>query len=196
MNNNEILYDHYKDTISIVKKEENKRNKMFVIILIHFIILFLISIKPESIYNTISDLLKENLKTGFYFSINVLQTTIMISMLYCTIRYYQINIHIDKTYVYVHKIEEVISLNVCIDFSREGKSYLTKYPKTLDCIYYSYKYFFPLIYVIALIFRVIVNNTWNDWKIKFLEITITLILIVLNLLYIFDTYTQEKSNKN
>jgi len=191
MDNNGILYDHYKDTVNIVKNEENKRNKMFIVILIHLIILFFISIKPESIYNTISELLKENFKTGFYFSINVIQIMVMISMLYCTIRYYQINIHIDKTYVYIHKIEEDIAGMVCEDFSREGKSYLTNYPKTLDCIYYSYKYFFPLIYVIALISRVIINRTWHDWKIKLIEVIITLILIVLNALYMFDTYNQK-----
>jgi len=191
MDNNGILYDHYKDTVNIVKNEENKRNKMFIVILIHLIILFFISIKPESIYNTISELLKENFKTGFYFSINVIQIMVMISMLYCTIRYYQINIHIDKTYVYIHKIEEDIAEMVCEDFSREGKSYLTNYPKTLDCIYYSYKYFFPLIYVIALISRVIINRTWHDWKIKLIEVIITLILIVLNALYMFDTYNQK-----
>jgi len=191
MDNNGILYDHYKDTVNIVKNEENKRNKMFIVILIHLIILFFISIKPESIYNTISELLKENFKTGFYFSINVIQIMVMISMLYCTIRYYQINIHIDKTYVYIHKIEEDIAEMVCEDFSREGKSYLTNYPKTLDCIYYSYKYFFPLIYVIALISRVIINRTWHDWKIKLIEVIITLILIVLDALYMFDTYNQK-----
>lgn len=192
MNDVEILYDHYKDTVSIVKNEENKRNKMFIIILIHLLVLFLISIKPESIYNTVSDLLKENLKTGAYFGINVFQITIMISILYCTIRYYQINIHIDKTYIYLHKIEENIAENINKDFGREGNSYLSQYPKTLNSIYYSYKYFFPCIYIISLICRVIINATWNNWKIKLLEIMITLILIVLNILYMSDTYNQEK----
>lgn len=192
MNNIEILYDHYKDTVSIVKNEENKRNKMFIIILIHLLVIFLASIKPESMYNTISELLKENLKTGFYFGINVFQITIMISMLYCTIRYYQINIHIDKTYSYLHKIEEDIAKEVNKDFNREGKNYLSQYPKTLDIIYYSYKYFFPCLYTIALVCRVIINATWDNWKIKSLETIITLILIASNILYMFDTYNQEK----
>lgn len=192
MNNNEILYDHFKDTVSIVKNEENKRNKMFIAIFIHLLILFLISINPESMYNTILELLKENLKTGFYFSINVFQIAVMISMLYCTIRYYQINIHIEKTYIYLHRIEEDIAKEVSQDFGREGKSYLNKYPKTLNVIYYSYKYFFPLLNTIALISRAIVNNTWNNWRIKLLEVIITIVIIALNILYMIDTYNQEK----
>lgn len=192
MNNNEILYDHYKDTVSIAKNEENKRNKMFIIILCHLLILFLISMNPQSIYNTISELLKENLKTGFYFSINVFQISVMLSILYFTIRYYQVNIHIDKTYTYLHKIEEEIAENISENFGREGKNYLKTYPKTLDVIYYSYKYFFPFAYTSALICRLIINSTWNDWKIKLLEIIITLILIIINALYMYDTYSQEK----
>lgn len=35
MNNTEILYDHYKDTIEETKKQESRRNKLFIIILIH-----------------------------------------------------------------------------------------------------------------------------------------------------------------
>ena len=35
MNNTEILYDHYKETINEIKRQENKRNKLFIIILIH-----------------------------------------------------------------------------------------------------------------------------------------------------------------
>lgn len=77
----------------------------------------------------------------------------------------------------MHKIEEDIAEKTSGNFGREGKSYLEKYPKTLDVIYYSYKYFFPFLYTIALIYRVIINNTWNNWKIKLLEVMITLIFI-------------------
>ena len=40
MNNTEILYDYYKDTIEETKKQESRRNKLFIIILIHIFVLF------------------------------------------------------------------------------------------------------------------------------------------------------------
>lgn len=65
MNNTEILYDHYKDTIEETKKQESRRNKLFIIILIHIFVLFLVSYKPESMCNVISDLLMEKWKWDF-----------------------------------------------------------------------------------------------------------------------------------
>lgn len=193
MNNTEILYDHYKETINEIKKQENKRNHLFIIVLIHILVLFLIFLRPESVCNTISDLLMDQWKMGFYFSINIVQIVLMITMLYCVIRYYQINIQIDKTYPYIHKIEEELSEQISNNFGREGKNYLSQYPKTQNIVYYSYKYIFPFLFIIALIYRLILNNTWNNPLVKIAEGIITTILNVLNIVYVIDTYQQEES---
>ncbi|MBP3596222.1 MAG: hypothetical protein J6J60_02320 [Clostridia bacterium] len=191
MNAIEILYDHYKETIDEIKKQENKRNNLFIIVLLHIFVLFLIFIKPESMCNTISDLLMGQWKIGFYFSINIVQIVLMTTMLYCVIRYYQINIQIDKTYPYIHKIEEELSAQISNNFGREGKNYLSHYPKTQNIVYYSYKYIFPILFIIALIYRLVLNNTWYNPIVKIAEGIITIILIILNIVYVIDTYQQE-----
>lgn len=192
MNNTEILYDHYKDTIEETKKQESRRNKLFIIILIHIFVLFLVSYKPESMCNVISDLLMEKWKMGFYFSINIIQIAIMISMLYCVIRYYQINIQINRIYPYIHTIENELSKQISKNFTREGKNYLKEYPKTQNIVYFCYKYISPVFYIIALIYRVIINNTWNSPVIKSIEVIITILLIILNIVYMIDIFQQEK----
>ncbi len=192
MNNTEILYDHYKDTIEETKKQESRRNKLFIIILIHIFVLFLVSYKPESMCNVISDLLMEKWKMGFYFSINIIQIAIMISMLYCVIRYYQINIQINRIYPYIHTIENELSKQISKNFTREGKNYLKEYPKTQNIVYFCYKYIFPVFYIIALIYRVIINNTWNSPVIKSIEVIITILLIILNIVYMIDIFQQER----
>lgn len=192
MNNTEILYDHYKDTTEETKKQESRRNKLFIIILIHIFVLFLVSYKPESMCNVISDLLMEKWKMGFYFSINIIQIAIMISMLYCVIRYYQINIQINRIYPYIHTIENELSKQISKNFTREGKNYLKEYPKTQNIVYFCYKYIFPVFYIIALIYRVIINNTWNSPVIKSIEVIITILLIILNIVYMIDIFQQER----
>lgn len=192
MNNTEILYDHYKDTIEETKKQESRRNKLFLIILIHIFVLFLVSYKPESMCNVISDLLMEKWKMGFYFSINIIQIVIMISMLYCVIRYYQINIQINRIYPYIHTIENELSKQISKNFTREGKNYLKEYPKTQNIVYFCYKYIFPVFYIIALIYRVIINDTWNSPVIKSIEVIITILLIILNIVYMIDIFQQER----
>ena len=192
MNNTEILYDHYKDTIEETKKQESRRNKLFIIILIHIFVLFLVSYKPESMCNVISDLLMEKWKMGFYFSINIIQIAIMISMLYCVIRYYQINIQINRIYPYIHTIENELSKQISKNFTREGTNYLKEYPKTQNIVYFCYKYIFPVFYIIALIYRVVINNTWNSPVIKSIEVIITILLIILNIVYMIDIFQQER----
>lgn len=192
MNNTEILYDHYKDTIEETKKQESRRNKLFIIILIHIFVLFLVSYKPESMCNVISDLLMEKWKMGFYFSINIIQIAIMISMLYCVIRYYQINIQINRIYPYIHTIENELSKQISKNFTREGKNYLKEYHKTQNIVYFCYKYIFPVFYIIALIYRVVINNTWNSPVIKSIEVIIKILLIILNIVYMIDIFQQER----
>ena len=88
MDDKEIIYDHYKDTFSIIKNEERKRNKYFIIILLHILILFLISINEASVYSIIKGIIKENFNVDICFGINVIQLVMMFSMLYLTIRYF------------------------------------------------------------------------------------------------------------
>ena len=192
MNNTEILYDHYKESVNEIKKQENKRNKLFILVLIHIFILFLISYRPESMCKVFSDFLMDQWKIGFYFSINTIQIIIMVSMLYCVVRYYQINVYIDKNYPYIHRLEKELSQDIGKCFGKEGQNYLNDYPKTQNIVYYSYKYIFPILFILALIYRVIFNNTWDSPIIKTMEIVITSILIILNIVYTIDMYKNEK----
>ena len=192
MDKNEVLYDHYRETVNQTKSEEVKRNKLFIIIILHILILLLITIHPQSIINTITELLYGNFNISLYFSINVVQLMIMFSMFYFLIRYYQVNIYIDRMYQYIHKIEEQVAENLKVGIRREGKNYVNNYPKTLDFIYVCYKYFFPILFSIILIVRMIINNTCNNWVVKVIEVIISIAMIVLNGLYIYDTLKQSK----
>lgn len=194
MDDKEIIYDHYKDTVSIIKNEEGKRNKYFIIILLHILILFLISINETSVYSIIKGIIKENFNVDICFGINVIQLIIMFSMLYLTIRYFQVNIHIDRLYKYLHNVEQELSDKVSKSISREGKSYLNNYPKTLNVIYFCYKYIFPLVYIIALVVRFFINDTWDNWIVKLIEFLLTIMIIILNVFYIMDSYNLDNKN--
>ena len=192
MTSQDILYDHYKNTVNEIKQQEIKRNKLFILIILHIFILLLISLKPDGICNAISDFLIGQWQMGFYFSINIIQIAIMISLLYCVVRYFQINVQIEKTYPYIHKLEKELSKQVNVIIEKEGKNYLSNYPKTQDIVYFSYKYLFPILFIIALIYRFIINDTWKTPIVKILELVISGVLIVLNIVYTIDTYKQSK----
>lgn len=187
----EILYDHYKETVNNVKQNENKRNKKFLIIMTQIFILFLITFKSDGVIKTISDFLIIKWNIGLYFSINIIQISILISLLYCVIRYFQLNVQIEKLYPYIHKLEDKLATEVNDVIGREGKNYLNNYPKTQNIIYYCYKFLFPILFSISLCYRIIINQTWNLVLIKFLEILISSILIILNIVYIYDNIKQR-----
>lgn len=69
---------------------------------------------------------------------------------------------------------------------------MKEYPKTQNIVYFCYKYIFPVFYIIALIYRVIINNTWNSPVIKSIEVIITILLIILNIVYMIDIFQQER----
>ena len=187
----EILYDHYKETVNNAKQNENKRNKKFLIIMTQIFILFLITFKSDGVIKTISDFLIMKWNIGLYFSINIIQISILISLLYCVIRYFQLNVQIEKLYPYIHKLEDKLATEVNDVIGREGKNYLNNYPKTQNIIYYCYKFLFPILFSISLCYRIIINQTWNLVLIKFLEILISSILIILNIVYIYDNIKQR-----
>lgn len=187
----EILYDHYKETVNNVKQNENKRNKKFLIIMTQIFILFLITFKSDGVIKTISDFLIIKWNIGLYFSINIIQISILISLLYCVIRYFQLNVQIEKLYPYIHKLEDKLATEVNDVIGREGKNYLNNYPKTQNIIYYCYKFLFLILFSISLCYRIIINQTWNLVLIKFLEILISSILIILNIVYIYDNIKQR-----
>lgn len=193
MNKIDIQYDHYKETFKIIKDNEKERNKLFIIVIIHVLILFLFIIKPNSIYQTINEFSKRYIENGLYFGINSIETFMWISTLYFSVRYFQININIDRKYTYLHKLEEQLSNVLKVEFNRESGAYETEYPILLNIIYWTYRYIFPTIYSIFLIIRIIISyKLFNILEIV-ICIVISILLIIINILYMIQTYKENKS---
>lgn len=147
MDNIDILYDHYKETCSIVKKNEEKRNKLFIIVCILLGSLFLFSYDSNSIIGLLQSWFKGNYNCDLMFSSNVIQAFLWILLFIFTLRYFGLNINIDRNYSYIHNLEN--NINLCATkeiITREGKSYLKEYPALNNITYYSYRVVLPFIY--------------------------------------------------
>lgn len=119
----DIQYDHYKETFKIIRDNEKERNKLFIIVIIHVLVIFLFMVKPNEIYQTINEFSKNYIQNGLYFGINAIEIFIWISTLYFSTRYFQININIDRKYIYLHNLEEQLSKSLKLEFNRESKAY-------------------------------------------------------------------------
>ena len=151
----DIQYDHYKETFKIIRDNEKERNKLFIIVIIHVLVIFLFMVKPNEIYQTINEFSKNYIQNGLYFGINAIEIFIWISTLYFSTRYFQININIDRKYIYLHNLEEQLSKSLKLEFNRESKAYEEEYPILLNIIYWTYRYIFPILYILFLIIGLI-----------------------------------------
>lgn len=111
-------------------------------------------------------------------------------------RYYQINVYIERQYNYIHSLEEDISREAGIKFDREGGDYLSNYPKMNSFMDILYKWIFPIIYCLIICYKII--NEYIVSKFSFLLILNTVLFIscfVLTILYLIFLHGKYSNNE-
>lgn len=150
----EILYDHYKESCELAKKNEVTRNKLFILVCILLGLLFLFSYDQNSMLGLIQSWISGNYNCDLMFSSNIIQAILWIILFIFTLRYLGLNINLDRSYSYIHKLEDEINEEETkITVTREGKSYLNNYPILNNITYYSYRVILPIIYYCTIIFK-------------------------------------------
>lgn len=157
MENLEIAYDHYKETFTYVKEAEKDRNKIFIIVSLLITALYLFAIEPDSLYQVINDFITEQWQISVNVGFGTVQSLLWVILLFYSIRYFQINTYIERQYTYLHKLESDIANKVDFIFEREGRGYLDKYPLLLDMIYYIYTWAFPVIYILVVCYKIVLE---------------------------------------
>lgn len=161
----EILYDHYKDTFLKIQVNEKKRDRLFYVIIgfLGLLILqFIYSIALPKVVKQINIL-------GFSFSFNEIPVPVIISLTWTffsmiVIRYYQIIVHVDKQYNYLHELESKLSnfLDKPQIISRESSGYLTN---NYSCFRHWVWIFYTAIYP-AIIILAIFLNFKLEWSVQ------------------------------
>lgn len=126
-------YDHYKESDSLSKTAQSRRNKSFVFLCILEAISFMLIRNPDFICGLLNDVARNKLESVIQFSNTVLQTLVWILIAYVLVRYVQDVLYVEQQYPYLDKLEKKIrelleegeEHNL---FSREGDHYLDNYP--------------------------------------------------------------------
>ena len=176
----DLLYSHYNDTFSILKDKEKKRDRLFIILFLLMMLLFLFSINQDSMYQMIKEFIKNKTDISLAFGFNVVLSFLWIILFYSTIKYYQIVVHINRGYEYLHKLEATIDSKVDFKFERESKAYLDEY---------------PILYVVIVYYKIILE--WQSTEYIFNNILNTImatLIIIATVFYFFALH--PKLNKN
>lgn len=114
----ELLYDHYKETFAIIKGSLGQRNRFFVLVFLVITLQFLFATSSESISFLIITAIQAKYKIDISGQMSIIQSLLWLVLLYLTMRYYQVNVYVERQYNYIHSLEQDIENRVQVKFDR------------------------------------------------------------------------------
>lgn len=189
----ELLYDHYKETFSLSKEAQARRNKNFIVLCILEAFSFLLLVRPEKAFELILEGINKELDMTLQLSNTIIQTLLWLLIAYIMIRYVQDMLYIERQYIYLDNLEkEINNLGTIKIFAREGENYQKDYPMVLNFIDLFYKMLMPIFFAIINSVRI-----YREWMLLD-KVTISLIcdtvlfvsIFVVDWFYFFEIHSK------
>src|SRR4030042_4471156 len=102
----EFIYDHYKDTYSIIEKNIERRENSFFWAVLLISSSIILTLNPDFGVTIAQTIGQEQLKLNLNITYSVLNSTILFASLWFWIRYFQQVLHVENLYEYIHRIED------------------------------------------------------------------------------------------
>jgi hypothetical protein len=159
--NQEILYEHYKDSYERIREREKQRDRLFLITVGLLGLLVLTLRYSVVLHAAIPEISLGGIKIKLsQVPINVLLSTVWTFLSALTLRYYQVTLDVEKKYDNLHTLEERLSavLGDSNAIDRESAGYITKKGKLFrHWAWVFYTAAFPIV-IISLVVWAIVNE--------------------------------------
>jgi len=137
---------------------------------------------------------------GSNISLNkdVLSTILWFALLSFVIRYFQVNVFINRQYNYLHELEEKFTKLFGEEvITREGKHYLSEYPYFSNWVDILYTWIFPTLLMLTGGFKV-----FSDWPGRenvglayFLSFMFYMMIAISSIFYMIFLHARKKGNK-
>lgn len=189
MKKEELFYDHYKDTFQQQKEYLAKREKYTYALILMIIIWAFQLVDKDSSQNVLKFFINKQF-SGLSIDFKYIEISLNLLFLFITISYYQINLTVERTYTYLHKLEKKLSSGT-YKVEREGNSYLDSYPWLLSVIHRIYVVVLPLVIILFSYKRIV--HEYLEWNFSnIINVVILVFIIVVTLLYISNRLLGEK----
>lgn len=188
-----MLYDHYKETYSLSKEAQGRRNKSFIVICVLEAFSFFLLIKPEKAFEFINEGINKELDMTLQLSNTIVQTLLWLLIAYVMIRYIQDMLYVERQYIYLDNLEKEISnLGLNNIFAREGENYQKDYPMVSNFIDLFYKMLMPIFFAVINVMRI-----YKEWILSD-KITVALIcdtilfasIFIIDWFYFFEIHSK------
>ncbi len=150
-----ILHDHYADTCQYVRKLIGVRDRLFLAVLVLLGFQFFQISDPDQSSLAIVNSLNNYIGSNISLNKDVLSTILWFALLSFVIRYFQVNVFINRQHDYLHKLEEKFTeLFGEKIITREGEGYLSEYPIFSNWTHLLYTWIFPMLLILVGGFKV------------------------------------------
>ena len=184
-----LLHEHYKDTFAHIREREKQRDRLFLIVLA---VLGLLVFQLQYAL-TLQQVVDEVSIAGFKMNLSKVPAPALLSLSWTfltvvILRYYQVTVHVEKQYDYLHSLECSLSnaLEGRYSIHRESSGYKTK--KASLFRYWAWIFYtalFPAIVIVAVGWSLLLE--WNAVVIpvpyRYFDSTLALIIICTLALY-------------
>lgn len=150
-----LLHDHYKESFSLIRSREDQRDKLFLQLLLVYLLIILEVIFPANIHGALGPLsIAGNTINLQHVPLSLLLNASWVFLAAFVLKYYQTVKFVDRQYKYLHRLEDRISdlLEDQDIYRREGGAYLSQYPHLLNWAWICYTILFPVALLIATIY--------------------------------------------
>lgn len=167
------LHEHYNDTFANIKESISLRDKLTALILLVLAFATLYTFWPADAITAFSQISAQKLGLSVNIDGSFLGSIIWLALLVVIVRYTQVVVYIERQYTYIHRLEKELHsiFGDGITFTREGRSYLKKYPKFSDWIWILYIVIFPSLLAVVVLVKII-----SEWTNSFPAVSIPLVL--------------------
>ena len=144
------LYDHYKDTCSIIAEAIKRRDRLMLFVILALGFFAFDTVLPNASNVAVNEFL--NFKFGLNLNLNlaIVANVVWFLLLVFTLRYFQVAVFVERQYGYLHDTEEKLNKKAETELvTREGKSYLDKYPMFSNWMWLLYTIIFPLFLLVV-----------------------------------------------
>jgi len=150
------LCSHYKDSFDIHRATIKQRDTLFYALLVILAIFTLQLSSADTVATIVSEYVDKVSGVKIGNNINFISTLMWFILLGFSTRYFQIVLEIERQYGYLHAIEDQLNgyYPNTSAFTREGKSYLSKYPLFSNWVWLLYTLFFPMLILFSVIAKI------------------------------------------
>jgi hypothetical protein len=189
-----ILASHYEESFQKTQEARKARDGAFTKALILLLFVCFDVYSPGEFGKIATSYLISTIGiTGI--DLRYVSTVVWLFLMILSIRYFQLNVNLDRQYDYLHEIEAMLSSNFPDPaFTREGRSYLKSYPVFSDWIHYVYTVGIPVMLLAVSVIRLVgITRTWPWSPFQYVDTAITIIFITSIITYAITVHFPKKS---